>query len=146
MRVMSSSAAELTQEFGILSGRWAQYPDLGDMPFGAMWCVVPPGGCADTDRHAERELVVVVQGSADIHASGSMNKVEAGEAALLDGEEAHILANSRADEPLVTLSIYWLPAGKATDQEMDQATDHEIGKVTDQAGQVNGQEDHSDAR
>jgi uncharacterized cupin superfamily protein len=127
MRVMSSSTAELTPEFGILSGRWAQYQDLGDVPFGAMWCVVPPGGCADTDRHAERELVVVVQGSADIHASGSMHKVEAGQAALLDREEAHILANSSTQDPLVTLSIYWLPA----DQTTDQAT---------------GQEDHSDAR
>jgi|SRR5579875_1548746 len=111
MQVISSSTAELTPEFGILSGRWAQYGDLGDVPFGAMWCVVPPGGCADTDRHAERELVVVVQGSADIHAGGGTQTIEAGAAALLDGEEAHILANASAREPLVTLSLYWLPGG-----------------------------------
>ena len=131
MRVMSSSTAELSQEFGILSGRWAQYQDLGDVPFGAMWCVVPPGGRADTDRHAERELVVVVQGSADIHASGSVSKVEVGQVALLEGEEAHVLANARTDEPLVTLSIYWLPAGHTAGQE---------------TGHTTGQEDRSDAR
>jgi uncharacterized cupin superfamily protein len=109
MQVMSSSTAELAPEFGIQAGRWAQYGDLGDLPFGAMWCVVPPGGRADTDRHAERELVVVVRGSADIHASGSTQTVEAGAAALLDGEEAHVLANASASEPLITLSLYWLP-------------------------------------
>jgi uncharacterized cupin superfamily protein len=111
MQVMKSSTAELIPEFGILSGRWAQYGGLGDLPFGAMWCVVPPGGRADTDRHAERELVVVVQGSADIKANGATQTVRAGSAALLDADEAHVLANSSAAEPLVTLSLYWLPAG-----------------------------------
>jgi glyoxylate utilization-related uncharacterized protein len=112
MRVMNSSTAELIPEFGILSGRWAQYGGLGDLPFGAMWCVVPPGGRADTDQHAERELVVVVQGSADIEAGGGTQTVRAGQAALLDADEAHVLANSSAGEPLVTLSLYWLPAGQ----------------------------------
>jgi mannose-6-phosphate isomerase-like protein (cupin superfamily) len=110
MRVMSNSVAELIPEFGILSGRWAQYDGLGDVPFGAMWLVVPPGGRADTDRHAERELMVVLRGSADISASGCTQTLQAGAAVLLDSEEAHILANSSADEPLVALSLYWLPA------------------------------------
>jgi uncharacterized cupin superfamily protein len=110
MRVISSSSADLAPEFGILSGRWAQYDGLGDVPFGAMWCVVPPGGTADTDRHAERELMVVLRGSADISASGCTQTVQAGAVALLDSEEAHILANSSTDEPLVTLSLYWLPS------------------------------------
>ncbi len=114
MRVMSSASADLVPEFGILAGRWTQYNDMGDVPFGAMWCVVPPGGRADTDCHDERELVVVVQGTADVHASNRTETVRAGSAALLDGGEAHVLANSSAEEPLVTLSIYWEPAGPGT--------------------------------
>ena len=51
-----------------MAGRWTQYSGLGDVPFGAMWCVVPPGGRSHTDCHPERELVVVVQGAASVQA------------------------------------------------------------------------------
>jgi mannose-6-phosphate isomerase-like protein (cupin superfamily) len=110
MQVLRSNSAELAPEFGILAGRWTQYSGLGDVPFGAMWCVVPPGGRTHTDCHPERELVVVVQGVASVHASGE-EMATAGSAVLLDGGEEHVLVNSSAQEPLVFLSIYWLPDG-----------------------------------
>ncbi|HLK00529.1 MAG TPA: cupin domain-containing protein [Streptosporangiaceae bacterium] len=110
MQVLRSDSAELAPEFGILAGRWTQYSGLGDVPFGAMWCVVPPGGRSHTDCHPERELVVVVQGVASVHASGE-EMAKAGSAVLLDGGEEHVLVNPSEQEPLVFLSIYWLPDG-----------------------------------
>jgi mannose-6-phosphate isomerase-like protein (cupin superfamily) len=109
MQVLKSSSAELAPEFGILAGRWSQYAGLGSVPFDAMWCVVPPGGRSNTDCHPERELAVVVQGAGDVHAGGRAERAAAGTAVLLDSEEAHVLVNLSADDPLVVLSIYWRP-------------------------------------
>lgn len=109
MKVLKSSSAELAPEFGILAGRWSQYAGLGSVPFDAMWCVVPPGGRSNTDCHPERELAVIVQGAADVHVGGRAERASAGTAVLLDSEEEHVLVNQSADEPVVVLSIYWLP-------------------------------------
>lgn len=109
MQVLNSDSARLTPEFGIMVGRWSQYSEAGGAPFGAMWCVVPPGGHTDTDCHPDRELVVVVRGSADVQAGGHAETALPGTAVLLDSEEPHVLVNRSAEEPLVTLSVYWVP-------------------------------------
>jgi mannose-6-phosphate isomerase-like protein (cupin superfamily) len=115
MRILAGESAQLEPEFGILAGRWAQYPDLGDLPFGAMWCVTPPGGKSEPDQHSERELVVVVSGSAEVHAGGSQQTAqtqiaETGNVVLLDSEEQHVVANRSDTDPLVTLNLYWEPS------------------------------------
>lgn len=109
MRVLDSSSAELTAEFGIAAGRWERYAGLGNMPFGAMWCVVPPGGRSNRDCHEERELVVVVRGSVEVQAGGGSQTASAGSAVLLEGGEEHVLVNPSQDDPVVTLSLYWIP-------------------------------------
>jgi quercetin dioxygenase-like cupin family protein len=109
MQVLKSVAAELTSEFGMMTGRWSQYSELTGLPFDAMWCVVPPGGRGHTDCHPERELVVVVQGTLHLQASGREEVVDAGSAALLDSSEQHVYVNPSEQDTLVTLSIYWLP-------------------------------------
>jgi mannose-6-phosphate isomerase-like protein (cupin superfamily) len=109
MRVLVGDAAELKPELGILTGRWSQYTEMGDMPFGAMWCVIPPGGRTNTDCHPERELVVVVSGSAEVQASNRSQTAGSGDAVLLDAEEAHVLVNTSASDPFVALSLYWQP-------------------------------------
>jgi quercetin dioxygenase-like cupin family protein len=86
---------------------------MGDLPFGAMWCVIPPGEQSNTDCHPERELVVVVSGSVEVQASGRRESASPGDAVLLDGEEAHVLVNQSASDPFVALSVYWEPAESA---------------------------------
>jgi mannose-6-phosphate isomerase-like protein (cupin superfamily) len=110
MRVLVNDPATLTSEFGIQVGRWTQYTGIGDTPFGAMWCVVPPGGRTGTDCHSERELWVVVSGNADVQAGGRTETALTGSAVLLDSEEPHVMVNRSAEEPLVVLSLYWEPA------------------------------------
>ncbi len=109
MQVMSSNSARLTPEFGVESGRWTQYPDLGGLPFGAMWCVIPPGGHTDEDCHIERELVVVAKGAARFESPAHTVEAGTGTAVLLDSEERHVVHNLSDDEPLVLLGIYWVP-------------------------------------
>lgn len=113
MRVLSSNSAELAPEFGIEAGRWDQYTGLGEIPFGAMWCVIPPGGRSKRDCHPERELMVVVKGSADVLAGGSSQAADAGCAVLMDSGEDHVLVNKSADNDLVFLSLYWMCGGAA---------------------------------
>jgi len=111
MQLLESSSAELTPEFGLMAGRWSQYVGLGGIPFGAMWCVVPAGARSHTDCHPERELVVVVRGSARVRASGGEELAMAGSAVMLNSGEEHVLVNTSGQDPLVVLSIYWLPEG-----------------------------------
>ncbi len=109
MQVLKSSAAELAPEFGIMAGRWSQYSQLSGLPFDAMWCKIAPGGRSNPDCHSERELVVVMQGTLHVRASGREEVALAGTAILLDSTEEHVLVNPSEQDPLVTLSIYWLP-------------------------------------
>lgn len=113
MRVIVTDPAELTSEHGIQIGRWEQYAGIGDTPFGAMWCVVPPGGRSQIDCHSERELWVVVQGSADVESGEHTQTAPTGSAVLLESEEPHVMVNRSADEPLVILSLYWEPGTAA---------------------------------
>ena len=114
MQVLASDSAELSQEFGITVGRWTQYQTTGDLPFGAMWCVVPPGVHSSVDQHPDRELFVVVRGSAEVRVpDGPAKLAPAGSAVLMDAEEPHVLVNLSDTEPLVALSLYWIPEGTA---------------------------------
>lgn len=114
MQVLASDSAELSQEFGITVGRWDQYRAAQGLPFGAMWCVIPPGGRSNVDQHPDRELFVVVGGSAEVRVpSGPSTMAPAGTAVLMDSQEPHVLVNRSDREPLVALSLYWMPDGEA---------------------------------
>jgi quercetin dioxygenase-like cupin family protein len=114
VQVLASDSAELSQEFGITVGRWTQYTTTGDLPFGAMWCVVPPGGHSNIDQHPDRELFIVIEGTGEVQVpGGSATPAPAGTAVLMDAQEPHILVNQSADQPLVALSLYWMPRGSA---------------------------------
>jgi mannose-6-phosphate isomerase-like protein (cupin superfamily) len=110
MRVFAGDSAQLEPEFGILAGRWTQYQDIGDMPFGAMWCVTPPGERSDPDCHSQRELVVVVSGTAEVQAGGREETAMTGNVVLLESEEPHVVVNLSDTDPLVTLNLYWEPS------------------------------------
>jgi quercetin dioxygenase-like cupin family protein len=111
MQSLSSDSAVLGREFGVQCGRWTQYPNLGALPFGAMWCVVPPRGCTEADRHDERELVIVASGAALVESDGATLGAATGTAVLLDGGERHVVHNSSEEQPLVLLALYWMDDG-----------------------------------
>src|SRR5690242_9266352 len=50
--------------------RWEQFGVDPSMPFGAMWYSVPPGETSPLDVHPERELSLVVSGTADVESGG----------------------------------------------------------------------------
>jgi len=107
MQRLSSDSAVLAPEFGVHCGRWSQYPDLGAVPFGAMWCVVPPGGRTEEDRHEDRELVIIASGTARVESDGATVSAGPGTAVLLDGGERHVVHNGSDEQPLVLLGMYW---------------------------------------
>lgn len=111
MDVFDSGTAVLGDEFGIRVGRWEQQYSTDGLPFDAMWCVVPPGSKADEDDHAERELQIVVSGHGALESTGTGETVDIrpGMAMLLAPHERHVLHNHSADDPLVVLSVYWIP-------------------------------------
>ena len=127
VRKYSPQDAALTAEYGIQIGRWTQYQDLRELPFNAMWCVIPPGGSSNEDHHPEVEFAVVVDGHATYESGGEHIDAPAGTVIVLDPEERHVIHNQSEDKPLTILSIYWLPdeapeaaaaaAGGATDGE-----------------------------
>ncbi|MFC5827959.1 cupin domain-containing protein [Nonomuraea insulae] len=111
MQKFSSSTAALTEEYGIEIGRWTEYGGTDFMPFGAMWCVIPPNSSSQADQHPEIELAVVVEGDADFDVAGAREHAPAGSAILLGSQERHVIHNRSAGDPLVLLSMYWMPEG-----------------------------------
>lgn len=109
VRKYTSQDAALTAEYGIQIGRWAQYRNTGQLPFDAMWCVIPPGGSSQEDHHPEIEFAVVVDGHASYESGGEHIDAPTGSVILLDPEERHVIHNRSEDRPLTILSIYWLP-------------------------------------
>jgi quercetin dioxygenase-like cupin family protein len=117
MRTYVSDAATLTEEYGIQIGRWEQYRDLGTLPFGAMWCVIPPGGTSDEDVHPEVEFAVVTKGTAVYEADGDKVEVSPGGVVVLPPQQRHVIHNLSPDQPLVILSLYWLPQEATSAEE-----------------------------
>lgn len=109
MRHFASGAAESYRVGVVDVARWEQF-GLGDtLPFQAMWYTVPPVASSPQDCHPELELSVVVSGTATVEAGGALTEVAAGSCFLLDSEEAHIIHNRSADQPLFIFTTYWMP-------------------------------------
>jgi len=111
MRTFNPSTTDFGQVGPITVARWEQqYPiGEGELPFGAMWYTVPAGGSSVRDQHPEPELSIVMTGVAHVEASGEITEVGSGQAFLLNSEEAHIIHNRTADQPLMIFSAYWMP-------------------------------------
>ncbi|MGH3660961.1 MAG: cupin domain-containing protein [Micromonosporaceae bacterium] len=118
VRKYQQGDAELTAEYGIEIGRWAQYRDLGKLPFDAMWCVIPPGGTSNEDCHPEIEFAVVVDGHASYESGGKDIDAPTGSVILLESEERHVIHNRSEERPLTILSIYWLPENQQPEQQV----------------------------
>ena len=124
MDVFDSGTAVLGDEFGILTGRWERQYSTQGLPFDAMWCVVPPGAVGHEDDHDERELQIVVsgRGAVETPATGRVLHIRPGMAMLLEPRERHILHNHSADDPLVILSVYWLPGQAPAPRTVEEDT------------------------
>lgn len=95
------------------------------MPFQAMWYTVPPRSSSPQDRHPERELSVVISGTAHVETGATVTEVAAGECFLLESEEAHVIHNRSADQPLFIFTTYWMPrelAGTGTGEAGEGAS------------------------
>ncbi|HTZ42486.1 MAG TPA: cupin domain-containing protein [Jatrophihabitans sp.] len=116
MRTFDTNRTEFKQVGPITVARWEeQYPiPDGEMPFGAMWYTVPPGSASVRDCHPELELSIVVAGTAHVETGGRITEVTAGNAFLLDSEEAHVIHNRAADQPVTIFSGYWMPLAGAS--------------------------------
>ena len=110
MRTFETSRTEFQQVGPVTVARWEQYRiGEGVMPFGAMWYTVPPASSSARDCHPELELSIVVAGTAHVEVGGAITEIGAGNAFLLDSEEAHIVHNRDADQPVMIFSGYWMP-------------------------------------
>jgi mannose-6-phosphate isomerase-like protein (cupin superfamily) len=109
MRTFDRAAATTYRVGDIEVARWEQYALGQSVPFGNMWYTVPPGASGPADCHPERELSLVVSGSALVEAGGRRDEVKEGSAFLLESMETHVVRNLSADRPLVIFSSYWMP-------------------------------------
>ncbi len=119
MRTFDSKKSDFNQVGPIEVARWEQYQIDPGMPFGAMWYTVPPGSASVRDCHEEPELSIVVAGTASVEIAGEITDVPTGAAFLLGSEEAHIIHNRTADQPLMIFSAYWMPL-PPVDEQADQ--------------------------
>jgi hypothetical protein len=97
MRHFASGSAKSSLVGSVDVARWEQYGLGGTLPFDAMWYTVPPSSSSPRDCHPQ------------VEADGQRTEVAQGSAFLLDSEEAHVIHNESADEPLLVFTTYWMP-------------------------------------
>jgi len=85
------------------------------LPFQAMWYSVRPASSSSRDCHPEVELSIVISGTASVEAGGKIVDVTPGSAFLLDSEEAHVIHNRSAEQPVSVFSTYWMPLSTPAD-------------------------------
>ncbi|MEA2694497.1 MAG: methionyl-tRNA synthetase [Acidobacteriota bacterium] len=88
-------------------------------PFGAMWCVVPPGQTIKPHRHHEGETYIVAQGRGVMAVGGERIEVGPGDAIFVDPFDLHALENPAAEGDLLFLAVYWedMPLALASGEE-----------------------------
>jgi mannose-6-phosphate isomerase-like protein (cupin superfamily) len=109
MRLFASDAAEFYAVGVVDVARWDQFAINHLLPFQAMWYTVPPRSSSPRDQHPERELSVVISGTASVETNGQTVDVAQGSAFLLDSEEAHVIHNRSGDVPLQVFTTFWMP-------------------------------------
>ena len=108
MRTIDYRAADTYAVGDVEVARWEQF-SLGELlPFGAMWYEVAPGASSPVDCHPERELSLVVSGTALVQAGGESVEVAQGSAFVLEPDEDHMVRNLSEERPLVVFSAYWM--------------------------------------
>jgi mannose-6-phosphate isomerase-like protein (cupin superfamily) len=113
MHAIDYRAADTYAVGDVEVARWEQFA-LGDLlPFGAMWYEVAPGASSPVDCHPERELSLVVSGTALVHAGGESVEVAQGSAFVLEPDEDHTVRNLSDERPLVVFSVYWMACDDA---------------------------------
>jgi mannose-6-phosphate isomerase-like protein (cupin superfamily) len=121
MRHFISDSAESHAVGDVDVARWEQYSLDGTLPFEAMWYTVAPDSSSPRDCHPEIELSIVITGTASVETGGRITTVAAGSAFLLDSEEAHVIHNRSADQPLLVFSSYWMPLAAGSGAEQEEA-------------------------
>jgi mannose-6-phosphate isomerase-like protein (cupin superfamily) len=109
MRHIASDTAEYYAVGVVDVARWEQFAINHLLPFQVMWYTVPPNSSSPRDQHPERELSVVISGTASVEAGGQIVDVAPGSAFLLDSEEAHVIHNRSGEVPLRVFTTFWMP-------------------------------------
>ncbi len=117
MRHFASDSADSYAVGAVDVARWEQFGLDGTLPFQAMWYTVPPDSKSPVDQHPELELSVVVGGTAHVEIGGEVTEVPQGDCFLLESQEAHVIHNRSADEPLRVFTTYWMPLGERGREE-----------------------------
>lgn len=113
MRTLCHRTSQHRAVGAVSVSRWEQFGLAPAMPFDAMWYSVPAGESSPVDVHPERELSLVVSGTAHVESGGRVTRVCGGDAFLLEADEPHQVHNRSAEQPLVVFSAYWLPAAES---------------------------------
>ena len=80
---------------------------VADTPFGAMWCLVPPGRTVKAHKHHEGETYIVARGRGTITVDGASTPVQSGDVVYMEPFRLHELVNASDSEELLFLAVWW---------------------------------------
>jgi mannose-6-phosphate isomerase-like protein (cupin superfamily) len=75
-------------------------------PFKASIFEVAPGSASPIDKHAVKEIWLIVKGHGDLHYDGKVYKAAAQDLFYFESQHSHQIIN-HSDELLIICSIYW---------------------------------------
>src|SRR6476646_2577615 len=95
------------------------WKDVAATPFGAMWCVVPPGQTIKPHRHHEGETYIVAYGQGEMVVGDERVPVGPGDAIFVDPFDLHAMVNTATEGDLLFLAVYWedMPLAAASGAE-----------------------------
>jgi len=108
MTFMPQGKLTASAEYGITCRRLVPRAEMKALPFGSMWCEIPPGGHSLKHAHEDDELFIAWQGRARIEVGGTSTILEAGDAIHVSPDQDHEIFNLSETEPFVCLSVYWV--------------------------------------
>ncbi len=107
MKIQRLGESGLKREYGILCQRVDPAPGAGEIPFGAAWCVIEPGGSTTPHRHSEAETFFILEGRGVMSIGDERAPVSKGDAPFIPPQTVHAVENASESETLVFLSTWW---------------------------------------
>jgi methionyl-tRNA synthetase len=107
MFLRKTTLEQFADEYGVRSLRLYPWRDVVTPPFGSMLTRIEPGKRTSRHNHHEGETFFIVSGRGRSRIGDEFADVSAGDLLYAPPFSNHTLENTSADEPLVSLAVWW---------------------------------------
>jgi quercetin dioxygenase-like cupin family protein len=83
------------------------WSEIETPPFGAMNCIISPGGASNADKHNQDEIIFVYRGIGEVDVTGELLEIQAGDVVYIPKNLQHTIQNKDDGAQLAFFSVWW---------------------------------------